>query len=292
MAALTLSILGSGSSGNGAVLVLESESRRRAILIDLGLSRRRTLAGLAALRLGPADLAAAVVTHLDRDHYLAGWGESLAAWGIPLYLHERHRGEARSRGVPPAAVRHYSGRFLPADGIEADPLLAAHDEWGSVAFRFRTAAGDLAWATDLGRVPRALPRHFAGARILAIESNYCPRRQEASPRPAFLKQRITGGRGHLSNEQAIAAVAEIAAAGGLPDHLVLLHLSEECNCPAYLRSLVAERLPAAAQRLAIAGRGGVDEPLRIAGRPAAMPGLFEHAAAELSTSGDRCGAAS
>lgn len=274
MAALTLSILGSGSSGNGAVLVHEDRGVRRVVLIDLGLSRRRTLAGLAALRLGPAEVAAAVVTHFDHDHYRRGWAESLAARGVPLFVHERHLDEAAARGVPAAGLRSYSGPFQAAPGLAVDPLLAAHDELGSVAFRFRTEAGDLAWATDLGRVPRELPRHFAGARILAIESNYCPQRQAASPRPAFLKRRITGGRGHLSNEEAIRAIEAIAAAGGMPEHVVLLHLSRECNCPTHLRGFVEDHLPAAAKRLSIAGAEGIAAPLRVAGGAAAAIGTL------------------
>jgi hypothetical protein len=274
MAALTLSILGSGSSGNGAVLAFEDRGVRRAVLIDLGLSRRRTLAGLASMGLGPSEVVAAVVTHLDHDHYRRGWAEALAARGVPLFVHERHRAEAAARGLPSAGVRTYSGRFEAAPGLEVDPLLAAHDETGSVAFRFRTLAGDLAWATDLGRVPRELPRHFAGVRILAIESNYCPRRQEASPRPAFLKRRITGGRGHLSNEQAILAIDSIAAEGGMPEHVVLLHLSRECNCPTHLRRLVGDQLPEAAPRLSIAGADGIATPLRVAGAAAATVGTL------------------
>jgi hypothetical protein len=51
--------------------------------------------------------------------------------------------------------------------------------------------------------------------------------QAESDRPAFLKQRIMGGSGHLSNEQSAEAAAEI----GPGQTLVLLHLSRECNTP-------------------------------------------------------------
>ena len=63
---------------------------------------------------------------------------------------------------------------------------------------------------------------------LAIESNYCPVMQRESPRPGFLKARIMGGSGHLSNEQCAATVRRIAPR----ERVVLLHLSQECNEPA------------------------------------------------------------
>jgi hypothetical protein len=65
--------------------------------------------------------------------------------------------------------------------------------------------------------------------------------QERSNRPWFLKRRITGGHGHLSNQQALAAVRKILdRAPRLPDHIVLLHRSRQCNCPDLLRALFTQ----------------------------------------------------
>jgi hypothetical protein len=91
-------------------------------------------------------------------------------------------------------------------------------------------------------VPDQLIELFCGLDVLCIESNYDPQMQQDSPRPWFLKQRITGGRGHLSNEQAFEAVRQIfdrceTRGLRLPDHVVLLHRSRQCNCPKLLRQL-------------------------------------------------------
>jgi hypothetical protein len=61
--------------------------------------------------------------------------------------------------------------------------------------------------------------------------------QARSGRPEFLKRRITGGAGHLSNAQALAAVRQILdrSPARWPDHIVLLHRSQQCNCPHLLR---------------------------------------------------------
>ncbi len=111
-----------------------------------------------------------------------------------------------------------------------------------------------------GGVPAKLVEMFCGVDVLALESNYDVEMERNSDRPWFLKRRIMGGKGHLSNEQAFAAVTRILDAterrhgrGRLPGKIVLLHRSRECNCPQVLRRLfegdarIRERLVLAEQ---------------------------------------------
>ena len=102
------------------------------------------------------------------------------------------------------------------------------------------------FATDLGQVPEELIEQFCGVDLLALESNYDPVMEQNSDRPFYLKQRIMGGHGHLSNEQAFAAVRAILdrttaklGADRLPRHIVLLHRSRQCNCPKLVQRLFA-----------------------------------------------------
>lgn len=266
MAALIYANLGSGSSGNGAVLAWEEPARpterRRAMLIDLGLSPRRTRDALAALGIAPAQVDAVVLTHLDQDHYRNTWGRSLVARGIPVFLHAGHRAEALRRGVPEVAIRTFEDRFRPCAHFEAEGILADHDDVGSVALRLDGLGRRIGLATDLGQVPDRLLERFVGLDLLGLESNYCPRLQAASDRPAFLKRRITGGAGHLSNEEALAAAQEIAGRSDL-QHLVLLHLSRQCNRPELVRSIFEQGLPGLADRIAIAAPRHTVGPLEI-----------------------------
>ena len=112
----------------------------------------------------------------------------------------------------------------------------------------------IGYATDLGRVPRYFFDRFRDLDCIALESNYDPQMQADSARPRFLKRRITGGHGHLSNLQAFAAIRKLLdRARRLPDHIVLLHRSQECNCPDLVRRLfsadqrIASRLTLAQQ---------------------------------------------
>lgn len=228
-----LRVLASGSAGNCSVIVLIDATVRRIILVDLGLSPRRTFALLAQMGLGPHQLDHALVTHFDQDHFHPGWATRLPAHAR-LHVHQSHATRAYARGCVPSLIRHFDGPVELEPGVRMSPILLSHDDEGVAAFRFdlRSDAGEgaLGFATDLGHAPPALLNHFQGVDVLAIESNYCPRMQKASDRPDFLKDRIMGGRGHLSNQQSAKVVHTLAEDGTL-QHVVLLHLSRQCNDP-------------------------------------------------------------
>lgn len=224
-------VLASGSAGNCTVVRVGS----RAFLIDAGLSPRRTSALLRALGIELCNIEAVVLTHLDTDHASPAWRGRLPQ-AATLFVHRRHLGRSQREGFNHRRVEPFEEEFSPCEGSLARPILMSHDSLGVAAFRFEfarrsprgAAFGNLGFATDVGRVRPELVEHMIAVDVLAIESNYCPRLQLASARPAFLKRRIMGGSGHLSNEQCGEAVRAIMPRR----HVVLLHLSRECNRPA------------------------------------------------------------
>jgi phosphoribosyl 1,2-cyclic phosphodiesterase len=128
--------------------------------------------------------------------------------------------------------------FEPVKGVRFEAMKLAHDREGSHGFVMECEEYRAGFATDLGHVPDGLIERFCGVDVLAIESNYDPEMEMSSARPWFLKQRVMGGSGHLSNAQALEAVraildrtAETCGPEKLPRHIVLLHRSRECNCP-------------------------------------------------------------
>jgi ribonuclease BN (tRNA processing enzyme) len=243
----SLCVLASGSSGNCSVVRYcagGEGARARACLIDLGLPPRRTIRLLAAMGLGLDQIDDVLITHLDTDHFRPGWARWLPGHvRFRLQLaHARRCGEI-DRLTDRLEVFDAGESFALQSGIGVHPLRLAHDAVGVSAFRLDLPAhfggGRLGFATDLGRVTRALIDllHDAGngVDVLAIESNYCPRMQLASGRPEFLKRRIMNGRGHLSNEEALEAIQRIQPR----EHVVLLHLSRECNDCAHVAALHA-----------------------------------------------------
>ncbi len=222
------SVLASGSSGNcSAIEFRRRDGSRRLALVDLGLSPRRTQRLLHERGVSLSEVTDAFVTHFDRDHFHSGWG-SREHLPFKIHVHERHEVWARQCGLAPARMTLFDGPFMAMSGVRTSTSEEFHDERGVIAYRFDLASGaSIGIATDLGSVTSDLIDLLHRVSLLAIESNYCPKLQEASARPAFLKRRIMGGAGHLSNQQAANASELIEPR----DHVVLMHLSRDCNTP-------------------------------------------------------------
>jgi phosphoribosyl 1,2-cyclic phosphodiesterase len=259
---IELRVLASGSRGNAAMLQIGDSNRH--VMIDAGLSPRRTRHALESGGGSHHTLSDVLLTHGDGDHLHAGWARAVSSWGFTLHVHERHAHRVERAGIPRDRVSTFEDGVNLGDGIRVDTALAPHDSHGTSALVLRYQEASLGWATDLGRVDADLRRFFAAAApsVMAIESNYDPVMQRASDRPAFLIERIMGGAGHLSNEEALDAVEHISTACDL-EHIVLLHRSEQCNCPRVIEALWRTRAPHLADRMSIASQSAPLGPVRI-----------------------------
>jgi phosphoribosyl 1,2-cyclic phosphodiesterase len=229
---LELCILASGSGGNAALL----RTPAGAILIDAGIGPRTIAKRMCGTGVSISDVRAICLTHLDRDHFSPTWFRTIQKMGIRLLCHENRIEELRQDEIP---IEPFNGVcFEPISGVRFRALPLAHDEHGSHGFIIEGFGCRIGYATDLGRVPKGLLDAFCGVDVLALESNYDTEMELRSARPWFLKQRIMGGKGHLSNQQAFDAIrAILGRCRQLPQHIVLLHRSRECNCPKLLRKL-------------------------------------------------------
>jgi phosphoribosyl 1,2-cyclic phosphodiesterase len=252
-ATLEFAVLGSSSSGNASVVRVTTRESRRQILLDAGLSPRATFGAMRALGFAPEETAEVLFTHFDHDHARIGWARVALTTGLRLRCAASHRTAALERGYPTAWIETFDPRAGGFDlgPIRVEPCMNPHDEGGTVSFRLETDAGSLGFATDIGRVSDTLVDLLRGVDLLAIESNYDRDMQLESARPKFLKDRIMGGRGHLSNEECLEAVRAVAFPDE-PSQIVLLHLSRDCNHPNVVRQLWSQALPALSPRLAFA----------------------------------------
>lgn len=258
LTAFHLCVLGSGSGGNATAV----RCGDHAMLIDAGFGPVTINRRLQQIGLSLKDLRAVCLTHLDQDHFRPHWVRTLLNHSIRVHLHAWH--VRYLERVPGAAdlfatnlVNTFeSETFEPLPGLSAQSVTLPHDDKGTSAFHLECEGRRVGYATDLGHVPAELIDAFAGVDILLLESNYDPHMQRTSSRPYFLKQRIMGKHGHLSNEQAFDAVRRIADAGprGNPQRVVLLHRSAQCNTPELTRrafesdARFAERLTLTHQR--------------------------------------------
>lgn len=248
-------VLASGSGGNCTVV----RTPGGAILIDAGIGPRITAHRLSGTGVLVRHIKAICLTHLDRDHFTPAWANTIRAMAIRVFCHADRVRDLRELCFGKLdSIYGFEGAFEPTDGIVIRPIPLAHDRTGSHGFVIEGHGCRAGYATDLGRVPAELVERFVDLDLLAMESNYDMQMQQDSPRPSFLKQRITGGRGHLSNDQALAAVRQIldrcqSRGMRMPAHIVLLHRSRQCNCPNLVRrmfsrdSRIAPRLTLAEQ---------------------------------------------
>ena len=247
-------VLASGSMGNCTVL----RTPAGVVLIDAGIGPRTTARRLDGTGVRVRDVRAICLTHLDSDHFRPSWLGTILNHQIKIFCHRSRASDVREMldhdAVEPL-VDGFDQAFHPVEGLSVRAIPLAHDRAGSHGFVLEGFHCRIGWATDLGRVPRELHDHFVNLDLLALESNYDPDMQLRSARPWFLKNRIMGGAGHLSNDQAYDTITKILdrcqrKRRRLPNHIVLLHRSRECNCPRLVRKIF-ERDDRIASRLTL-----------------------------------------
>ena len=216
----------SGSWGNCHYI----EANGTNILIDAGQSGKRILDHMAwAGCCLPSALSAIVVTHAHRDHVL-GVGILARRLQIPIYATEGawFEMDAIIDKVPAELKRTIDSEEKWTIGslrIEAYPT--SHDALESVGFVVRQGDETLGIATDTGVFTRRMERALQEAQLLVLEANHDLEMLRDGKYPYYLKKRIAGIDGHLSNEDAGAALLRIA--GSHLRKVMLAHLSEENN---------------------------------------------------------------
>lgn len=259
---LSFCVLGSGSGGNSTLVVCHQGEKYRCVLIDCGLSPRATVQRLAELGCAMDAISGILLTHFDSDHFYSGWLKVIQRKNLSVFVHRRHRAAAWRAGLTAEHVHLFDDTVVLEHDLIALPVMLAHDDLGSVGYVIQHEELRLGYATDLGCVPKELFDHFVDLDALAIESNYDREMQLTSDRPAYLKRRIMGGRGHLSNAQSLEAVYRIAETSAL-SHIAALHLSRQCNHPDHIRALYEREAPHLLERLTITNQHRPTDLLRI-----------------------------
>ena len=232
--------LGSGSSGN-ATLVQASGIRTTCLLVDCGLGLKQLSSRLAQARLDEQALDAIFITHEHSDHI--GCARQLALQHrVPVWM---SRGTYEAVGSP-----DFDGLLrLTADGqtidlgeLQITPFTVPHDAREPLQLTCTDGQFKLGVLTDLGHATAHVLAHLAGCHALLLECNHDPELLAKSTYPAFLKKRVGGPYGHLSNEAA-ADIARAIAHSGLVK-VVAAHLSAQNNRPALaLSALMAVGAP-------------------------------------------------
>ena len=232
--------LQSGSNGNS--IYVETDDAR--LLFDAGIGGKVAHERLAHHDRDIREVDAVLVSHNHRDH-VSGVGVFQRKFSLPIYITRGAWRVVRDQLGPVQDVRHFTpGQCLQFKTTTIETIPTAHDAVEPVAFVIRHGGKSLGIFTDLGHRFAGIENWIARLDGLYLESNYDPQMLAAGPYPAWLKRRITGPAGHLSNHEACQLVKDSALR---LQFLVLAHLSQENNHPdlalATAQSYLPRRMP-------------------------------------------------
>ena len=242
-------VLGSGSRGN-AVYVSDGVT---AILVDAGFSAREIDRRLRSRDLDPAGLNAILLTHEHTDH-IKGVERLVRRHRLPVYLTGGTCRAVDPDKVHPGALIPFAcGREFRIGTLTVRPFCISHDAGEPAGFTITANGIRIGIATDLGQSTALVRDHLQGCRVLVLESNHDPDMLMNGPYPWFLKQRIRGREGHLSNADSCLLLSEVVHDG--LEHVILAHLSETNNTPQKALAGAEQVLAGSGVRLTAAAQG-------------------------------------
>lgn len=222
--ALRVCVLASGSSGNCTYV----GSDTTGILLDVGISAREVARRLESIGVSLEQINGVCISHEHSDH-TSGLSALCRRRHWPVYVNSATM-EALGSEPAMAGLRWHifmTGAPFQVGDLAIEPFSVPHDAMDPVGFVVSHNGTQVGVATDVGMVTTLLRERLRRCRVLVVEANHDERLLENSNRPWYLKQRIRGRQGHLSNRGAAEVLAEIAG-GGL-ECVFLAHLSQECN---------------------------------------------------------------
>src|SRR4051794_14390318 len=226
--------IASGSSGNAYLVRAEGAT----VLVECGIPLSRITGFLKRLGIAPYDLTGVLLTHDHSDHTRSARQLS-DTYGVPIFATAGTLGCASLRDAALARPIDADRPFRVGD-LEALAFRVPHDAYEPVGFRITAQAATVTVTTDLGHVPGGVQRHLRDNDLLVLEANHDVEMLQSGPYPTFLKRRVLGQHGHLSNGATAEALA--ACRDRVPGEVWLAHLSPTNNSPQFALAAVSGHL--------------------------------------------------
>lgn len=240
--------LGSGSTGNATIVEAAGLVPFR-LLVDCGLGIRQLESRLAEAGLKLTDIHAIFITHEHSDHVGCVRPLSLR-YRIPVWMSCGTHAAIGSTDFDGLLRYARDGNVIDLGGLELKPFTVPHDAREPLQITCTDGSTKLAVVTDLGHATPYVLDQLQGCDALVLECNHDSDMLAQSSYPFFLKRRVGGELGHLSNADA-AEIAKAVCHAKLK-HLVAAHLSRQNNHPALVRQSMSVALDCAEDDIVVA----------------------------------------
>lgn len=252
----------SGSSGNCTFISSESTN----ILVDAGVSCQRITKALSSIGKTFEEIDGILISHEHIDH-TRGLTTICKKYGVNVYATEKTWKAMESLGIGEECKDFFVAEedFIIGN-LRIHPFSIPHDASDPCGFSIYADDKKITIATDIGHMTNTILHQMENSNVLLLESNYDTETLKCSPYPFFLKKRIEGDYGHLSNDMASKAICHLCKNG--VSNIILGHLSKENNFPelAYqtvINELSCNNIDCSNFNLSVASRDSVDKVLEL-----------------------------
>lgn len=215
-------VLASGSKGNASYV----SSSTTQILVDLGPTSLYVEKKLKEIEVNPNKLDGIIISHTHSDH-INGLKVFLKKYPVTLFLTEKMY-EDLKKIFPIQNYQIIDDNFKIGD-IDVEVIKTSHDASDSNGYIFNNNGKSIVYITDTGYINQKNYKKLMNKNVYLFESNHDIKMLMDGNYPYYLKQRILGDRGHLSNKDSSYYLSKFI--GKETKKIVLSHLSEENNKP-------------------------------------------------------------
>lgn len=214
--------INSGSNGNCYYIGNEDN----AVLVDVGIACRDIERRMQRIKLNMNKVRAIFISHEHTDH-VRGINSLAKKYNLPVYLTQATY--KKIKHLLDKITYKFILEELPIiiDDLIVYPFRKEHDAIDPYSFVIEYNKTRVGVMTDIGVVCDNVIKHFKTCHAVILEANYCPDLLQRGKYPDYLKNRITSGKGHISNQEALDLFIEHRHQN--LSHLMLAHISEENN---------------------------------------------------------------
>jgi phosphoribosyl 1,2-cyclic phosphodiesterase len=221
---LFVTAIASGSNGNCYYVGNENE----AVLVDAGISCREIEQRMKRLELPINKLKAIFISHEHTDH-VKGVRVLSKKYNLPIYITRGTLDNSYLDKNNACNIKLESYNTVQIGDLAITAFPKKHDAKDPQSFIVRQGEICVGVFTDIGSPCEQVKKYFSCCHAVFLEANYDEKMLEEGAYPYYLKRRISGEYGHLSNQQALALF--LAQKPPFMSHIFLSHLSKDNNNP-------------------------------------------------------------